>query len=760
MGRVAIAGMGAQAALCAFTGAAAAADTEFEVGDRKFVFPEGFALEQVAAPPLVERPVTLAFDQTGALYVADSSGNNSRPAEQIDNPTHRIVRLVDSTGDGRFDQHTVFADKLPYMQGTQWLEGSLYVAAPPVIMKLTDSDGDGVADRRELWFDGGTVTGCGNDVHGPYAGPDGYLYWTKGAFAEQRHRLADGRDFISRASHVFRARPDGSGLDVVLTGGMDNPVDLVFSPAGDRFLSNTFLVHPGNGLRDGIIHAVPGGVWGKDHGVLEGHPRTGDLLPVMTHQGPSAASGLEWLRSDELGFSGQLLCAQFNLRQVSRHRLVPDGASYRTEDHMLLTSNHPDFHPTDVIEDADGSVLIADTGGWYKICCPTSQMAHPEVLGAIYRVRKADSHQRDDPRGLALAWNEAPNAELAERLGDHRHEVAARALALLAQRQSVDELAAASRGGSPEQRVNAVWALTRVDGAAARAAVRERLDDNCPTVRQAAATSAALWRDQLAAPALLTLLNDDSPQLQRAAAEALGRIGDPATAGALLRAPVAQAGRFGFHAVAHALYELNQPDRLTPDAEGMAGELSRTAAAMLDLPSPAVAPALPLITPAARPDPEQLADHARRLDELERELAQGDPARGAAIYHGELAACALCHAIGGEGGTFGPDLTRVGEIRSGRDLLEAVIYPSASFVRAYEPLLVETTDGATQFGMITDQTAEAITLATSPATTVSIPRDDITAWHEAPVSMMPTGFESVLSPQQLADLVAFLATLQ
>ena len=79
--------------------------------------------------------------------------------------------------------------------------------------------------RREVWFDGKTLTGCANDLHGPYLGRDGWLYWCKGAFAEQRHTLASGKEFVTRASHIFRARPDGSGLEPVLTGGMDNPVE-------------------------------------------------------------------------------------------------------------------------------------------------------------------------------------------------------------------------------------------------------------------------------------------------------------------------------------------------------------------------------------------------------------------------------------------------------------------------------------------------------------------------------------------------------
>ena len=190
------------------------------------------------------------------------------------------------------------------------------------------------------------------------------------------------------------------------------------------------------GKRDGLLHAIYGGVYGKEQSALDGHPRTGDLMPVMTHMGAAAPCGLTTYRSRVFGadWADNLLACYFNLRKVVRHELLPDGATFKTRDTDLLASDHLDFHPTDVLEDADGSVLIVDTGGWYKICCPTSQLAKPDVLGAIYRVRKVGMPKREDPRGLKLNWSALKPTELAKLLSDERLYVRERAVHELGKR--------------------------------------------------------------------------------------------------------------------------------------------------------------------------------------------------------------------------------------------------------------------------------------------------------------------------------------
>src|SRR4051794_11036587 len=67
-----------------------------------FTLPIGFTIELVAGPPLVDRPITADFDEEGRLYVSDSSGSNEKVVEQLKKKPHRILRLEDSDGDGKF----------------------------------------------------------------------------------------------------------------------------------------------------------------------------------------------------------------------------------------------------------------------------------------------------------------------------------------------------------------------------------------------------------------------------------------------------------------------------------------------------------------------------------------------------------------------------------------------------------------------------------------------------------------------------------
>src|SRR5205823_9731913 len=148
----------------------------------------------------------------------------------------------------------------------------------------------------------------------------------------------------------------------------------------------------------------------------------------------------------------------------------------------------------------------------------------------------------DDPRGLRIDWAKMPTRHLYFQLGPTAPVLRRRAAETLASRGAeAIEIMADQKAGSLQIRRDQVWVATRIDHASARAFVRNALHDEDETVRQAALNSIGLWRDHKALPALMEVLRsehfpkvpppgsfsvDVSLQNRRAAAEAVGRIGD------------------------------------------------------------------------------------------------------------------------------------------------------------------------------------------------------------------------------------------
>ena len=146
-----------------------------------------------------------------------------------------------------------------------------------------------------------------------------------------------------------------------------------------------------------------------------------------------------------------------------------------------------------------------------------------------------------------------------------------------------------------------------------------------------------------------------------------------------------------------------------------------------------------------------------RLEDLLAALDEGDIRQGQAVFNSTHAACSSCHAIGYQGGRSGPDLTRIGDVRSRRDLLESILFPSASFVRGYEPVVVVTESGEIHQGVVTRDGQEEVELVTGPDTEVRVARSEIREIRPGNVSVMPSGLEEQVSREELASLLAFLS---
>ena len=146
-----------------------------------------------------------------------------------------------------------------------------------------------------------------------------------------------------------------------------------------------------------------------------------------------------------------------------------------------------------------------------------------------------------------------------------------------------------------------------------------------------------------------------------------------------------------------------------------------------------------------------------RLAAFQPLLSQGDPARGRSVFFGAKAACSKCHRAGGDGGRIGPDLTSIGAVRSGQDLLESIVFPSSTFAQGFEPHTIATTDGLVRTGVLVRQD-KAIG---PPRAMPRVPRRPCGAARSRrcgarDASLMPGGFTRVLTRDELRDLLAFL----
>jgi putative membrane-bound dehydrogenase-like protein len=997
--------------------------------------PEGFAIERIAAEPDVVYPMFAAFDDRGRLFVAESSGLDLYAELKAQTRKCRVRVLEDPDERGRFRKSSVFADGLVFPMGLVWRDGKLYVADPPDLITLEDTDGDGKADRRSVILSGFGHLDNGS-LHGLTFGPDGLLYMTMGSPDGYRIKRRDGVVVHGKTGALLRCRPDGSDPEV-LCRGFENLVEIVFTPRGDMIGTDNWFQRPSGGLRDALVHLVDGGLYPL-HTDNTGTPQpfTGEFLPAVSLFPAVAVSGLERYRGKAFaGMQGQLFSAQHNARKVGRHVLIPQGASFRSQDFDFVTSDSPDYHPSDVLEDADGSLLVIDTGSWYIQHCPTGQIRKVRATGGIDRVRKLGAAEVADPRGLKIDWTGATVDRLAGLLADDRPVIRDRAQGALSARgpQAIAPLAMVlSQGNNLLATQHALWALGGSPELASLPPLRAALDDANPDLIILATKALAVRRDAEAAPRLERLLAHPEVAVRLAAAEALARCGNPASRAPLWRALTApDVDRFLEHALIHALFHrtdtaaleaalrdphprvqqaalilLDQPPRprnqlhheqvtqrlrspdaqlrqtatrvlrnhpewanhsldllrgwleqpqLEPEEERSLRELTlafqasgqvqdllgrviagakeppqrrllvletlaasslpktppawikaleqalrpdvpkdvrfqavRTVAVLqvpqleatlaelvertaeptelrlealraIALYRPRLSPAVgelvvsalqdeeqPLVrlaaaeivgrarltedqvrrvlpalrgnvvvspsvvlpallrgaTPATaplvqkyledsvgkgwRPSDQELghaikklsahgsdsaaalallvqqvsAKQRERLAEYEPLLTGGDAVRGRAVFLGKQVACAACHRIGAEGGTIGPDLTKLGAIRAGRDILEAVLVPSASIAQGYDPYMLITDTGKTLHGLISRQTAELVVVRDASGAELHLRKDKVQELRRTGVSLMPEGLERALSRDDLRDLLAFLQGLK
>lgn len=232
-----------------------------EEAARTAELPAGFHCEVFASEPDVQQPIAMCFDEKGALWVAECYTYAEQPDRWDLDLRDRILVLKDTDGDGKADDRKVFWDKGTRLTSVAVGEGGVWALCAPQLLFIPDADGDEVPDGEAVvkldGFDAETIGH--NVVNGLKWGPDGWLYGRHGITATSSVG-APGTPEEERTklnTSIWRYHPKTGEFEVFCNGGT-NPWGTDWDANGQLFYTNTVIGH--------LWHAIPGAYYERMFG--------------------------------------------------------------------------------------------------------------------------------------------------------------------------------------------------------------------------------------------------------------------------------------------------------------------------------------------------------------------------------------------------------------------------------------------------------------------------------------------------------------
>ncbi len=828
--------------------------------------PPGFRVVLFAAPPKVGYPVALSVAPGGEVFIAvDEQGSLGRTPGG-----GKVVRCIDSDGDGKADHVNVFA-KMEHPRGVIAQDGKVWVLHPPFLSVFRDDDGDGTSDRQEVLVSGLTTSliddrGGDHTTNGIRMGIDGWIYIAVGDYGFHGAKGKDGTTLSQRGGGILRVRPDGTELEVFAIG-LRNPFAIAIDPNLNLFTRDN--TNDGAGWDVRVSHLVQTADYGYP---LRFANFTDEILAPLGAFGQGGGTGALFVGDGRWPepYRDALLTGDWGRSEVYRHALRPAGASFRATNDVFLSIPRP----TGMDIGGDGRLFVASWRGG-----EASVYVGPQV-GFIACIV---------PPGLErLVPFDLPGADLARLVDglsgadaascfDCQREIIRRGRAPETTRALID---LASNPAKPRHaRVAALFALKQLDGVGSHAALRKLSRD--AGVREFALRALADRKGQVEGQDLglfVAALADASARVQAQALVALGRLGDTAAAPSIIRLtsrpesspmptarPVhAQPDPDGVvpHLALRALVALRSVDAcldavdgphragalralrsmhepraveglikklattrspearrdllvtlirlyhreadyqgswwgIRPDTTGpyfdprewecsgriasvikaaildgdagtaalLRAELARRRVRLDGLTADSPAPGLPraeeeVRVVIAKPDPknpDQVGNMSYEAAAARALRTEGDAERGKALFAAQ--SCRACHTDADGQTPKGPHLVDIGKRYSRAELVESILKPSAKIAQGYEAYSFAMADGRVLSGFVVSEGAATVQIRESSGAVHELKRGEIEERKRQEASVMPEGFAGTATPEQLADLVAYLQSL-
>ncbi|MBW3629451.1 MAG: c-type cytochrome [Gemmatimonadetes bacterium] len=466
-----------------------------------FEIEKGFAVELFASEPQIVDPVAMEIDEQGRIYVAELRAYPDRK-ERIST----IKLLEDTTGDGRPDRSTVFADDLWWPKGIlRWKRG-LIVPDGTDLLYLEDSDADGKADVRRVLLTGFDVSNPQSGINSPLYGLDNWIYLghnSPGTVLKRPGQEGVAVPNVSRRN--FRFNPETGEVQPLASATQ-------FGHTFDAW-GRHLLVSNANHLFQEVVGARylarnPELLVSSTTEILPVHGAAAEIFPIAVNPGyqlftdvgvVTSASGLTTYLGGAFGpeYQGATFVGDPSHNLVHVDRLEDRGATFRA--HRLqhgrefLASRDGRFRPVNFYVGPDGAMYVID---YYRGIVEQPRYLSSEVMqsgalydgagqGRIWRIVPAGGLPVKRPGELRLGY--ASSGELVRQLEQTNVWYRRTAQRLLVDRKDAAAVAPLEQmvrqGALPEARLHALWALEGM-GRLGAETIRAALEDPAEGVRE------------------------------------------------------------------------------------------------------------------------------------------------------------------------------------------------------------------------------------------------------------------------------------